>query len=257
MIFITSLTTYINDFFNEIFLLLRLPKSSQSQTTSKSSSGSTTSTTGTTTQTTTQTTGSTTSTTRSSQVGTITPTPIPQNQGTKPTVKGKPIKTYIPHNPVIKGEPVYIDSTLPYNATEINSLRKANMPTPVSQSVQQSTQQTSTLTNKNLLRSTITPKKTKGITQIIFHTKGSKSSTSTSKVGTITPTSIKEISGTSSTVKGKPIKTYIPHNPIIKQPEINPTINKVKVTSNATQTIKTFNPNRFNIKKRGLIFTRR
>ena len=239
MIFITSLTTYINDFFNEIFLLLRLPKSSQSQTTSKSSSGSSTSTTG------------------SSQVGTITPTPIPQNQGTKPTVKGKPIKTYIPHNPVIKGEPVYIDSTLPYNATDIANLRKANMPTPVSQSVQQSTQQTSTLTNKNLLRSTITPKKTKGITQIIFHNKGSKSSTSTSKVGTITPTSIKEISGTSSTVKGKPIKTYIPHNPIIKQPEISPTINKVKVTSNATQTIKTFNPNRFNIKKRGLIFTRR
>ena len=212
MIFITSFSTYINDFFNEIFLLLRLPKSSQSQsqTTSKSSSGSSTSTSG------------------SSQVGTITPTPIPKNQGTKPTVKGKPIKTYIPYNPKIKGEPVYIDSTLPYNATEINSLRKANMPTPVSQSVQQSTQQTSTLTNKNLLRSTITPKKTKGITQIIFHTKGSKSSTSTSKVGTITPTSIKEISGTSSTVKGKPIKTPISRN-----------------------------PNSINVKKRGLIFTRR
>ena len=248
MIFITSLTTYINDFFNEIFLLLRLPKSSQSQTTSKSSSSSSTSKSGS---------GSSTSTSGSSQVGTITPSPIPKNQGTKPTVKGKPIKTYIPYNPKIKGEPIYIDSTLPYNATEINSLRKANMPTPVSQSVQQSTQQTSTLTNKNLLRSTITPKKTKGITQIILLGKGSKSSTSTSHVGTITPSSIKEISGTSSTIKGKPIKTYIPHNPIIKQPEISPTINKVKVTSNATQTIKTFNPNRFNIKKNGLIFTRR
>ena len=224
MIFITSLTTYINDFFNEIFLLLRLPKSSQSQTTSKSGSGSSTSTSG------------------SSQVGTITPSPIPKNQGTKPTVEGKPIKTYIPYNPPIKGEPIYIDSTLPYNATEINSLRKANMPTPVSQSVQQYTQQTSTLTNKNLLRSTITPKKTKGITQIILHLKGSKTGIT---------------SGTTSTHKGKPIKTYIPHNPIIKQPEINPTINKVKVTSNSTQTTKTFNPNRFNIKKRGLIFTRR
>ena len=150
MIFITSLTTYVNDFFNKVFLLLRLPK-----------------------------------TNTSSQVGTITPTPISQNQGTKPTVKGKPIKTYIPHNPVIKGEPVYIDTVVPISAIAIANLRKANMSTPVSQSKQQSNQQSQTLTNENLLVSTITPTKTKGITQIILNKSGNSSSSSGNSTSTI------------------------------------------------------------------------
>ena len=150
MIFITSFSTYINDFFNKVFLLLRLPK-----------------------------------TNTSSQVGTITPTPIPQNQGTKPTVKGKPINTYIPHNPVIKGKPIYVDTVVPISAIAIANLRKANMSTPVSQSKQQANQQSQTLTNQNLLVSTTSPTKTKGITQIILNKSGNSSSSSGNSTSTI------------------------------------------------------------------------
>ena len=150
MIFITSFSTYINDFFNKVFLLLRLPK-----------------------------------TNTSSQVGTIKPSPIPKNQGTPPTVKGKPIKTYIPHNPVIKGEPVYVDTVVPISAIAIANLRKANMSAPVSQSKEQSNQQSQTLTNQNLLVSTTSPTKTKGITQIILNKSGNSSSSSGNSTSTI------------------------------------------------------------------------
>ena len=135
MIFITSFSTYVNDFFNKLFLLLRLPK-----------------------------------TNTTSQVGTIKQSSVSQNQGTKSTAKEQPIKTYTPYNPSIKKEPVYIDTVVPVSAIAIANLRKANMSTPVSQTKQQSL----TLTNQNLLVSKITPTKKKGINEIILHPHGVK-----------------------------------------------------------------------------------
>ena len=143
-----------------------------------------------------------------SQVGTIKQSSVSQNQGTKPTAKEQPIKTYTPYNPTIKKEPVYIDTVVPLSANAIANLRKANMSTPVSQTKQQSNQQSSTvsqtkqpsltLTNQNLLVSRITPTKKKGISQIIFHRLGAPSlnTSSTNKNllrPTITPTKTKEI----------------------------------------------------------------
>ena len=133
-----------------------------------------------------------------SQVGTVKQSYVSQNQGTKSTAKEQSIKTYTPYNPSIKKEPVYIDTVVPLSANAIANLRKANMSTPVSQTKQQSKQQSSTvsqtkqqskqqsstvsqtkqqsltLTNQNLLVSTVTPSKKKGITEIILHPRGVK-----------------------------------------------------------------------------------
>ena len=109
-----------------------------------------------------------------SQVGTIKQSSVSQNQGTKSTAKEQSKKTYTPYNPSIKKEPVYIDTVVPLSANAIANLRKANMSTPVSQTKQQSKQQSKTLTNQNLLVSTVTPSKKKGITEIILHPRGVK-----------------------------------------------------------------------------------
>ena len=225
MIFITSFSTYINDFFNKLFLLLRLPKSNTT-----------------------------------SQVGTIKQSPVSQNQGTKSTAKEQSIKTYTPYNPSIKKEPVYIDTVVPLSANAIANLRKANMSIPVSQTKQQSNQQSSTvsqtkqqsnqqsstvsqtkqqsltLTNQNLLVSRITPTKKKGISQIIFHRLGASSlnTSSTNKNllrPTITPTKTKEIAQT--IFRNKNNKPRIPASTIkhinTSRPE-SIIINKLKLT---------------------------